>query len=313
MGQLTVLLGMLVLFGGALLIKKVTGGTVFPFAMTVLNSDRLTDRREGNTFVYGQEANHIIYKGAIVCLNVAGYAVEGSALSTLIGAGIADEQSDSTGIAQGVKKIRVKEGMAYLDNWASDLVTVAEIGDTCYVYDDHTVAKTATGGGGATRPIAGYVRDLDGNGVWVEFKNTHSSDGDVVAANNLSDVTALTARSNLGANLVALTLDVALLNGSAVYHIASPVAGHITKLQACLKAALTTGSPTLTGKIATVAITTGAFTLTFAGSAAGTIFALTPTGANTVAVGSDINFGVTANSQDAVTGCTVTILITTDV
>ena len=309
MGHLFGLIVMLLLFGAALLIKKVTGGTVFPFAMAVLDADRLTDQREGHTYVYAQEASHVIYKGAIVCLNVAGYAVEGSALNTLIGAGVANEQSDSTGIAQGVKTVRVKEGVFLMDNYASNLVTIAAIGDACYIHDDHTVRLTSNGG---ASPVAGYVRDVDSGGVWVEFKNTHSADGDVVASNNLSDVTALTARDNLGANLIALNVTVTTLVGTGVYRVASPVAGTITKIQSIIEGVLTTGDATLTGKIATVAITTGVLTITQAGSAAGDVDVCTPSAANVVAVGSDINFTVGGSNATA-TVARITVLIKTNV
>jgi hypothetical protein len=274
----------------------------------VLDADRLTDEREGHDYVYAQEATHVIYKGAIVCLNAAGYAVEGSALNTLIAAGVADEQSDSTGYAQGVKTVRVKEGVFLFDNLAANLVTVANIGDACYIHDDHTVRQTSNGG---VSPIAGYVRDVDSGGVWVEFKNTHSTDGDLVAANNLSDVAnAATARANLGANLLALSLTVDTLVGANVYRVASPVAGTITKVQSIIEGTLAVGDATLTGKIGAVAITDGAITITQAGSAAGDVDVVSPSAARTVAVGSDINFTVGGTNTTA-TKARITILIAT--
>jgi hypothetical protein len=308
MHQLAFLFAALLVLGAILLVKKVTGCTVFPFAMAVLDADRLTDEREGHDYVYAQEATHVIYKGAIVCLNAAGYAVEGSALNTLIAAGVADEQSDSTGYAQGVKTVRVKEGVFLFDNLAANLVTVANIGDACYIHDDHTVRQTSNGG---VSPIAGYVRDVDSGGVWVEFKNTHSTDGDLVAANNLSDVAnAATARANLGANLLALSLTVDTLVGANVYRVASPVAGTITKVQSIIEGTLAVGDATLTGKIGAVAITDGAITITQAGSAAGDVDVVSPSAARTVAVGSDINFTVGGTNTTA-TKARITILIAT--
>ena len=310
MTHIPFLLAMLLLLGVVLLIKKVTGTTVFPFAMAVLDSDRLTDEREGNCYVYAQEATQVIYKGAIVCLNVAGYAVVGAATNTLITAGISDEQSDSTGIAQGIKTVRVKEGVFLMDNLSTNLVTVAQIGDACYIHDDHTVRQTSNGG---VSPIAGYVRDVDSSGVWVEFKNTHSSDGDLVAANNLSDVSnIITARDNIGANLIALNVTVTTLVGTGVYRVTSPVAGTIVKIQSIIEGVLTTGDATLTGKIATVAITTGVLTITQAGSAAGDVDVCLPSAANVVAVGSDINFTVGGTNATA-SVARITVLIKTNV
>jgi hypothetical protein len=40
------------------------------------------------------------------------------------------------------------------------------IGNDCYIVDDQTVAKT---NGTATRSIAGKIRAVDAQGVWVEI------------------------------------------------------------------------------------------------------------------------------------------------
>ena len=44
-------------------------------------------------------------------------------------------------------------------------VVQADLGKTCYIVDDETVAKTD---GTATRSAAGKVVGLDSDGVWVE-------------------------------------------------------------------------------------------------------------------------------------------------
>jgi hypothetical protein len=43
---------------------------------------------------------------------------------------------------------------------------LADVGKQCYLVDDQTVAKTD---GTNTRSPAGFVRDVDADGVWVEF------------------------------------------------------------------------------------------------------------------------------------------------
>jgi hypothetical protein len=298
------------LFGAALLIQKVTGGTVFPFAMTVLAQDWTGSEREGEFFSYPVLTGVLIYENAIVVLDAAGYAKPGVPGTGLICCGRSTQQIDNTLGQSGDLFVRVKRGVfAYNNSAAADLIAQTEIGDACYIVDDNTVAKTD---GVGTRSVAGKIVDVDASYVWVLMPgNTISISGDLVSTNNLSDVTSKpTARANLGANLVALTLDVALLNGTAVYRIASPVAGTITKIQTSLKAALGTGNATLTGQIAAVAITTGVVTLVQAGSAAGQVNVCSPSAANTVAIGSDINFTV-GGSNSVATGCTVTILIAT--
>ncbi|KAK0329991.1 hypothetical protein LTR94_034588, partial [Friedmanniomyces endolithicus] len=61
---------------------------------------------------------------------------------------------------------RVKKGQfRWANSAAADAITRAEIGDPAYIVDDQTVAKT---NGGATRSVAGTIRDVDAQGVWVE-------------------------------------------------------------------------------------------------------------------------------------------------
>lgn len=302
------LLGAIILLIIGLIIYKITGTPVFAGAMMACSADRMTDARRGDFYEYQCYQYLTFYKGAIVSVDTSGYAHPGRATATDRVVGVADEYVDNSAGASGAKSVRVKQGIFKFDDIADNAaLTIADIGNAVYIYDDCAVAKTVS-----TRPIAGYLRDVDSDGVWVELKNCHGPSGNLLAANNLSEVTALTARGNLGANLVALTLNIADLTTGHTYYVASPVAGHITKLQAILNAALGTANATLTGYIATTPITTGAFTLLYSGSAAGDYFALTPSGANTVAVGSKINFVVTG-SQALQVGCTVTILIATDV
>mgnify|MGYP003423179850 FL=1 len=131
-----------------------------------------------------------------------------------------------------------------------------------------------------------------------------------MAAVNSTALAASTSLTVTGATVVGLhehvTIAVALLNGTAVYGFASPVAGTITKIQSRLDAALATGNATITAKIGAVAVTTGVLTLTEAGSAAGDVDVCNPSGANTVSVGSDVNFTVGGTNSAAV-GATVTV------
>ena len=64
----------------------------------------------------------------------------------------------------------------------------------------------------------------------------------------------------------------------------------------------------MTAKIAAVAVTTGVLTITEAGSAVGDVDSCSPSAANTVAVGSDVNFTV-GGTNDAAVGATITVTI----
>ncbi|MCY1460857.1 hypothetical protein D9M71_784510 [compost metagenome] len=55
---------------------------------------------------------------------------------------------------------------AFANSAAGDEITRADIGATAYIVDDQTVAKTD---GTSTRSVAGTIRDVDSDGVWVEI------------------------------------------------------------------------------------------------------------------------------------------------
>ena len=52
-----------------------------------------------------------------------------------------------------------------MENYGSDAVVQADLGKTCYIYDDETVAKT---NGSSARSAAGKIVGIDSDGVWVE-------------------------------------------------------------------------------------------------------------------------------------------------
>lgn len=132
--------------------------------MTALAADRNTPERAGDEFVYPVAATTKIYAGAIVMLNASGDATKGATATGQVCVGRADEQVDNTGAA-GAKTIKVRKGVfRWANSAAGDAITKAEIGDTCYIVDDQTVAKTD---GTGTRSAAGTIVDVDADGVWV--------------------------------------------------------------------------------------------------------------------------------------------------
>jgi len=244
-------------------------------------------------------------------LNATGYAVPGATATGQIAVGRARDQVDNSAGASGDLNVEIEEGVFRFSNsTAGDEITKAQIGDACYIVDDATVAKT---NGTSTRSVAGYIRDVDTDGVWVEFKNTISNDGDLVSTNNLSDVAnAGTSRSNIGANKIPITLRATSLVGTTVYGVVSPIAGTITTIHSVLKGgALTTGNATLTGKIGGTAITTGVITITQSGSAIGDKDSCTPSALNVVAVGDEIQFLVGGTNDAAAAFAEISMLITT--
>ncbi len=135
--------------------------------MVALTEGRLTRKREGKINSRAAAANAVIQIGSIVCLSATGYATRGATATTLVADGVARENIDNTGGADGAVRLDVEKGVFQFGNSsAGDAITIAEIGDDCYIVDDQTVAKT---NGTNTRSIAGKIVDVDAQGVWVRF------------------------------------------------------------------------------------------------------------------------------------------------
>src|SRR5262245_62519181 len=101
-----------------------------------------------------------IYKGSLVAVNSSGYLVPGSTSTTLICVGTATQHIDNSGGASGALYCEVFQGVS---RWANgNSMTLAAVGDLCYIVDDQTVSTVATG-----RSPAGTVYLVDSDGVWV--------------------------------------------------------------------------------------------------------------------------------------------------
>lgn len=130
-----------------------------------LAQDRNTPYQEAQIISIPVAAGAIIYAGALVVTNAAGFAAPGSVATTLTYAGRAEEAISNTGGANGDQTIRVRRGVAFkFLNSGADPVTQASQGKVCYIVDDQTVAAT---NGTATRSAAGIVVGIDSDGVWV--------------------------------------------------------------------------------------------------------------------------------------------------
>ncbi|WP_300335632.1 hypothetical protein [Accumulibacter sp.] len=134
--------------------------------MTALAADRNTPAMDGELLAVLVATNTVIYAGSLVAANASGYAAPGSVATTLQYLGRAEQSVNNNPGANGAKSVLVSRRKAF--KWANhgaDLVVQADLGKTCYIVDDQTVAKTS---GGSTRSIAGKVIQIDADGVWVE-------------------------------------------------------------------------------------------------------------------------------------------------
>lgn len=135
--------------------------------MAALTQDRQTPHRAARDFSFPVAATTKIYGGSIVCLTSTGYATKGATSTTLRAVGIADTAADNSSGANGDVRVKVKRGTFKFGNSAAgDQITLADVGASAYIVDDQTVAKT---NGTNTRSAAGIIRDVEADGVWVEF------------------------------------------------------------------------------------------------------------------------------------------------
>lgn len=133
--------------------------------MTALAADRNTPQMDGELISVPVATGVTIYAGALVAANASGYATPGAVASTLTYLGRAEEKVVNAG-ANGAKNVLVRRKKAFKwANYATDAVTVALIGKSCYIWDDQTVAATSDTG---ARSIAGKVLAVESDGVWVE-------------------------------------------------------------------------------------------------------------------------------------------------
>lgn len=130
-----------------------------------LTADRNTPYQEGILFPVPVAANAIIFAGAMLAANAAGFAVPGSESATLVALGRAEEKVDNTGGANGAKTVLCRTGRAFrYKNSALDAVTQASLGRVVYIEDDETVSASSNEG---ARSVAGIMLGLEGNEVWV--------------------------------------------------------------------------------------------------------------------------------------------------
>lgn len=162
-----------------------------------LTKGRNTPEAAGDVEEYPVLAGAICHAGGLAVLDGDGYVKPGVTAAGLVAVGRFEKSADNSAGASGAIRVRVKKGVFRWANSAgADEVTIAHVGDNCYVVDDETVAIVATG-----RSIAGRVEQVDAQGVWVRMGSAMlaAPGGALLAANNLSDVgSKATARANLG-------------------------------------------------------------------------------------------------------------------
>lgn len=110
-------------------------------------------------------ADAVIFLGATVAVNAAGFAVPAEDKAGLKVVGIAQKFVSNAGGADGAVIVEVQKGVFGLKNSQTNPVTQAQVGRDVFVEDDGTVAST-----GANTVIVGVVDEISPGGrVFVHF------------------------------------------------------------------------------------------------------------------------------------------------
>jgi hypothetical protein len=133
--------------------------------MAALTKDRATPYRDGIEIDIPVAANSKVYAGSLVCANTSGYAVPAADTAGMKFVGVALEQVDNTGGANGAKKVRVRRQGTF--EFDAQSITQAMVGSSMYVMDDHTF-DDATGPTNDIRLgiLVKYVADTKG---WIDI------------------------------------------------------------------------------------------------------------------------------------------------
>lgn len=130
--------------------------------MAALIEARDTQRREGDLLVVPVKAATKVFLGSIAVAD-AGFAAPGRTAAGLKALGRVAQTVDNTAGAAGALSVEIERGVFLFENSATDPVAQADLFADCYIEDDQTVCKTASG-----KSRAGKLIALDVNGVWVE-------------------------------------------------------------------------------------------------------------------------------------------------
>jgi len=137
--------------------------------MAALTQDKDTPNQQlGRVVTIPIAAATKIFKGAMVSVNAAGFAIVGADVASSIVMGVADEQVDNTGAA-GALSINVRKGVFGFTTLGT-VVDQADVGGPVYISDDNNIEKIA---GVTNNIICGVLDHVDADGVtfWVKMRD----------------------------------------------------------------------------------------------------------------------------------------------
>ena len=168
--------------------------------------------------------------------------------------------------------------------------------------DTTYIPKTYRKDGGDTFVVA------DGGKIEVESGGALTIGGATVDESTLA-MTGVTA-SAAELNEQVLTMDVLTDETTGDFYIIAPHAGTIDKIYTVIDAAIANADITVTASIAGAAVTGGAVTIAYSGSAPGDIDVVSPSAANTITAGAAIKLVVAGGTTAGGDRVHIAIVIT---
>lgn len=132
-----------------------------------MTEDRVHPKKaRGRVQAFKVAAATVIFKGAAVAVNAAGFAVEAINSAGFIVVGVAEHNVDNSGGAAGDLSVNCAKGVYAFIGEGGDLPTQALVGRAVYAASGNEVELTA---GNAV--IMGTLEEIDANGVdfWVSM------------------------------------------------------------------------------------------------------------------------------------------------
>lgn len=134
-----------------------------------ITASQTVDRREGDKYQFPVAASTLIYQGGILAIDGNNRAVMASDAAARRVIGVAYGEVDNSTGAAGDLNCEAEVGIFKLANSATNAITDALIGRPCFVEDNDSVSAAP----GTNGVVAGIVRKVDSDGVWVDFA-THT-------------------------------------------------------------------------------------------------------------------------------------------
>jgi hypothetical protein len=145
-----------------------------------LAADRLIEYREDELQPFPVATGAVIYAGALVCLNAAGYLVPAADTATLKFVGVAIEAKDNTAGQNGDLKCLVRREGVF--RFKATSIAQASAGDIMYAKDDETFDESSDNG----IRVGRLVEIISATEGWIDIETAVTTPADPEAADDFT-------------------------------------------------------------------------------------------------------------------------------